>query len=160
MLRSRVRLLPPLAKHLYALGVSLADGPLQGLLAKTQDLPGTTEVERLAVRRIGQDAVRDGLLVRGRQHEREPFPADAALEGAAKDRVPELGIGRAPRRRCGRTVRSGLGCLPDPTQERSTFSARDVAGTAWCGAQSADLPHSLQPFQWCPVQRRGDRVGA
>jgi hypothetical protein len=48
--------------RVYALGVSLPDGPLQDFVAQTQDLPRTTAAERLVVQRIGQDIFRARLL--------------------------------------------------------------------------------------------------
>ncbi len=48
--------------RVYALGVSLPDAPLEEFLTETRDLPTTTEAERLAVQRIGQDIFRQGLL--------------------------------------------------------------------------------------------------
>ena len=46
----------------YALGVALPDGPLEAFRAKTNNLPKTTEAERLVVQRIGQDIFRDRLM--------------------------------------------------------------------------------------------------
>jgi hypothetical protein len=46
----------------YKLGVSLPDAPLAGFRARTAGLPQTTEAERLAVERIGQDIFRAALL--------------------------------------------------------------------------------------------------
>jgi hypothetical protein len=48
--------------RVYALGVSLPNGPLETFVAKTRDLPASTEAERLVVQRIGQDIFRDSLL--------------------------------------------------------------------------------------------------
>lgn len=48
--------------RVYALAVSLPDGPLQTFLDKTRELPCTTEAERLVVQRVGQDIFREGLL--------------------------------------------------------------------------------------------------
>jgi len=48
--------------RVYALGVSLPDGPLQTFIDKTKDLPRTTEAERLIVQRVGQDIFRERLL--------------------------------------------------------------------------------------------------
>ncbi len=48
--------------RVYALAVSLPDGPLQTFLDKTRGLPCTTEAERLVVQRIGQDIFREGLM--------------------------------------------------------------------------------------------------
>ena len=48
--------------RVYALAVSLPDGPLQTFLDKTRELPRTTETERLVVQRIGQDIFREGLM--------------------------------------------------------------------------------------------------
>jgi hypothetical protein len=47
--------------RVYKLGVSLPDAPLARFRAKTAGLPQTTEVERLAVQRIGQDIFRAAL---------------------------------------------------------------------------------------------------
>jgi hypothetical protein len=49
-------------ERVYALAISLPDAPLQTFIAKTRDLPQTTEVERLVVQRIGQNLFRDGLM--------------------------------------------------------------------------------------------------
>lgn len=48
--------------RVYALGVSLPDGPLHAFIEKTQNLPHTTEAERLVVQRVGQDIFRDRLM--------------------------------------------------------------------------------------------------
>jgi len=48
--------------RVYALGVSLPDGPLHAFIEKTRSLPLTTEAERLVVQRIGQDIFRDRLM--------------------------------------------------------------------------------------------------
>jgi hypothetical protein len=48
--------------RVYELAVSLPDAPLQIFLARTKDLPCTTEAERLVVQRVGQDVFRDGLM--------------------------------------------------------------------------------------------------
>ncbi|WP_114374498.1 HNH endonuclease [Elioraea thermophila] len=48
--------------RVYALAVSLPDGPLQTFLEKTRELPRTTEAERLVVQRVGQDVFREGLM--------------------------------------------------------------------------------------------------
>ncbi len=48
--------------RVYALARSLPDAPLQSFLAKTKDLPRTTEGERLVLQRIGQNLFRDGLM--------------------------------------------------------------------------------------------------
>jgi hypothetical protein len=47
----------------YALALSLPDGPLETFLTRTQNLPKTTEVERLVIQRVGQDIFRERLLV-------------------------------------------------------------------------------------------------
>lgn len=52
----------PVLARVYALAVSLPDTPLQTFLAKTKDMPSTTEAERLVVQRVGQDVFRDGLM--------------------------------------------------------------------------------------------------
>ncbi len=57
-LRELYQVLP----RVYALAVSLPDGPLQTFLEKTRELPRTTEAERLVVQRIGQDIFREGLM--------------------------------------------------------------------------------------------------
>lgn len=46
----------------WRLGVSLPDAPLVRFERKTRDLPRSTEAERLAVQRIGQDIFRDALM--------------------------------------------------------------------------------------------------
>jgi hypothetical protein len=48
--------------RVYRLGVSLPDAPLRRFCSATQGMPRTTEVERLAVQRIGQDIFRQALL--------------------------------------------------------------------------------------------------
>jgi hypothetical protein len=48
--------------RVYKLGVSLPDAPLARFRAQTAGLPQTTEVERLVVRRIGQDIFRAALM--------------------------------------------------------------------------------------------------
>jgi hypothetical protein len=48
--------------RVYKLGVSLPDAPLARFRAQTARLPQTTEVERLVVRRIGQDIFRSALM--------------------------------------------------------------------------------------------------
>jgi hypothetical protein len=48
--------------RVYKLGISLPDAPLARFRAQTAGLPQTTEVERLAVRRIGQDIFRAALM--------------------------------------------------------------------------------------------------
>ncbi|GAA0310832.1 hypothetical protein [Rhodovulum strictum] len=48
--------------RIYQLAASLPDAPLQEFQAKTNDLPQTTEAERLVVQRIGQDVFRAGLM--------------------------------------------------------------------------------------------------
>ncbi len=49
-------------RRVYELGVSLPDVPLREFERRIADLPRTTEVERLVVRRIGQDVFRDCLM--------------------------------------------------------------------------------------------------
>lgn len=51
-----------LLRRVYALGVSLPDAPLHEFEWCTADLPRTTEAERLAVQRIGQEIFRDRLM--------------------------------------------------------------------------------------------------
>jgi hypothetical protein len=46
----------------YALAVSLPDGPLEAFIAAVNDLPRATEAERLVVQRVGQDIFRDRLM--------------------------------------------------------------------------------------------------
>ena len=46
----------------YRLGLSLPDAPLANFRATIQNLPRTTEAERLVVQRIGQDVFRQALL--------------------------------------------------------------------------------------------------
>lgn len=48
--------------RVYALAVSLPDGPLHAFIEKTQDLPRATEAERLVVQRVGQEIFRDRLM--------------------------------------------------------------------------------------------------
>jgi hypothetical protein len=48
--------------RVYALGVSLPNGPLEAFVAQTNDLPRSTEAERLVVQRVGQDIFRASLL--------------------------------------------------------------------------------------------------
>jgi hypothetical protein len=48
--------------RVYALGVSLPNGPLEAFITETKDLPKTTEAERLIVQRVGQNIFRGGLL--------------------------------------------------------------------------------------------------
>lgn len=48
--------------RIYQLAASLPDAPLREFQAKTNDLPQTTEAERLVVQRIGQDVFRAGLM--------------------------------------------------------------------------------------------------
>jgi hypothetical protein len=48
--------------RVYALAVSLPDGPLQTFIEKTGSMPRTTDAERLVVQRVGQAIFRDGLL--------------------------------------------------------------------------------------------------
>lgn len=46
----------------YALAVSLPDGPLETFLATVREFPRSTEAERLVVQRVGQDIFRDRLI--------------------------------------------------------------------------------------------------
>ena len=46
----------------YALGLTLPEGPLEDFRARTRNLPTTTEAERLVVQRIGQDIFRERLM--------------------------------------------------------------------------------------------------
>lgn len=46
----------------YALGLTLPEGPLEDFRTKTRSLPTITEAERLVVQRIGQDIFRDRLM--------------------------------------------------------------------------------------------------
>ena len=48
--------------RIYRLGVSLPDAPLKAFRATSDDLPRTTEAERLVVQRVGQDVFRQALL--------------------------------------------------------------------------------------------------
>ena len=48
--------------RIYQLAASLPDAPLREFQAKTNDLPQTTEAERLVVQRIGQDVFRASLM--------------------------------------------------------------------------------------------------
>ena len=48
--------------RVYVLALTLPEGPLQDFLEKTRNLPRTTEAERLAVQRIGQDIFRERLI--------------------------------------------------------------------------------------------------
>ena len=48
--------------RIYQLAASLPDAPLREFQAKINDLPKTTEAERLVVQRIGQDIFRSGLI--------------------------------------------------------------------------------------------------
>jgi hypothetical protein len=48
--------------RIYALGISLPDAPLREFELRIADLPRTTEAERLAVQRIGQDIFRTRLM--------------------------------------------------------------------------------------------------
>lgn len=49
-------------RRIYQLAASLPDAPLREFEAKVNDLPKTTEIERLVVQRIGQDIFRAGLM--------------------------------------------------------------------------------------------------
>lgn len=48
--------------RIYNLSASLPDAPLRAFRVKVNDLPRSTEAERLTVQRIGQDIFRQGLL--------------------------------------------------------------------------------------------------
>ncbi len=48
--------------RVYKLASSLPDAPLDHFRAKTQNLPRTTEAERLVIQRIGQEVFRDALM--------------------------------------------------------------------------------------------------
>ncbi len=48
--------------RVYELAVSLPDAPLQEFLHRTQNLPSTTEAERLVVQRVGQNIFRERLI--------------------------------------------------------------------------------------------------
>ena len=48
--------------RVYALAVSLPDGPLEAFRDAVKDMPGGTEVERMAIQRVGQTIFRDRLL--------------------------------------------------------------------------------------------------
>ncbi len=52
-----------LLPRIYELAASLPDAPLQEFIGKTHGLPRTTEAERMAVQRVGQDIFRTHLLV-------------------------------------------------------------------------------------------------
>ena len=57
--------LPPLYAALdraYRLGISLPDAPLTSFQTETRGMPRTTEAERLAIQRVGQDIFRKALL--------------------------------------------------------------------------------------------------
>jgi hypothetical protein len=49
-------------RRVYELGVSLPDAPLRDFKLCVANLPRTTEAERMAVQRIGQDIFRDRLM--------------------------------------------------------------------------------------------------
>jgi hypothetical protein len=49
-------------RRVYQLGMSLPDLPLREFEAQVRDLPRSTEIERLAVQRVGQNIFRDRLL--------------------------------------------------------------------------------------------------
>lgn len=51
-----------LMPRVYQLAASLPDAPLAQFQAEVRDLPTSTEAERLAVQRIGQNVFRSGLL--------------------------------------------------------------------------------------------------
>ena len=46
----------------YALGLTLPEGPLEDFRAKIRNLPTTTEAERFVVQRVGQDIFRERLM--------------------------------------------------------------------------------------------------
>jgi predicted restriction endonuclease len=46
----------------YRLGLSLPDVPFANFCAAVQNLPRTTEIERLVIQRIGQDVFRQALM--------------------------------------------------------------------------------------------------
>lgn len=48
--------------RVYELSTSLPDAPLQEFVARTSDLPRSTEAERLTIQRIGQDIFRARLM--------------------------------------------------------------------------------------------------
>lgn len=48
--------------HVYRLGVSLPDAPLQRFLAATASMPRTTEAERVVIQRVGQNLFREALM--------------------------------------------------------------------------------------------------
>ena len=48
--------------QIYTLAATLPDDPVAAFEAATQNLPTTTEAERLTIRRIGQDIFRDRLM--------------------------------------------------------------------------------------------------
>lgn len=48
--------------RVYELSTSLPDAPLQEFVARTRDLPRSTEAERLTIQRIGQDIFRARLM--------------------------------------------------------------------------------------------------
>jgi hypothetical protein len=48
--------------RVYKLSMSLPEAPLARFKAKTANLPGTTEAERMVIQRIGQDVFRDALM--------------------------------------------------------------------------------------------------
>jgi hypothetical protein len=48
--------------RVYKLAVSLPDAPLARFKIKTAGLPRTTEAERLAIQRVGQDIFREALM--------------------------------------------------------------------------------------------------
>lgn len=49
-------------ERIYQLGVTLPDGPLEDFRAAVEDLPRSTEAERLIIQRVGQDIFRDRLM--------------------------------------------------------------------------------------------------
>ncbi len=52
----------------YALGLTLPEGPLDEFRARTRDLPKSTEAERRVVQRIGQDIFRERLMTYWQGH--------------------------------------------------------------------------------------------
>ena len=48
--------------RVYQLGVTLPDGPLEEFRAAVENLPKSTEAERLVIQRVGQDIFRDRLM--------------------------------------------------------------------------------------------------
>ncbi len=48
--------------RVYTLGTSLPDAPLQDFLKQTENLPNSTEAERVVIQRVGQNIFRDRLM--------------------------------------------------------------------------------------------------